>query len=244
MITGKKIMHLDKDNYHREFLPHESFILAPEQLVEIDFPDAQHHAPTTCLAIEIPNEKIKQVCDRLNDAAPMPKEFDEWHYNSRMVHTSHNQETQALLSRIVHIFTEDHPDKSFLSDLAVSELTARLLRHQTREMIVSFSRQNPEHNGINKAVSHLEANLHKPLDIEALCKMACMSRTKFFQKFKQLLGCSPSNLQQQLRIKRAQTLLKQGYSVTFVAFEMGYLNVSHFSRCFKQMSGIAPSQYN
>lgn len=243
MISGKKIMHLDKDNYHREFLPHESFILAPDQLVEIDFPEAQHHSPTTCLAIEIPVEKIQKVCDHLNSISPLPKEFDEWHYNSHMIHTAHNQETQALLSRIVHIFTENHPDKSFLSDLAVSELTARLLRHQTREIIVNFSRQNPEQNGINKALAYLEANLHKPLCIDTLCKLACMSRTKFFQKFKQILGCSPSNLQQQLRIKKAQALLQQGYSVTYVTFDLGFSNVSHFSRCFKQMTGIAPSHY-
>jgi AraC-like DNA-binding protein len=70
-----------------------------------------------------------------------------------------------------------------------------------------------------------------------------MSRTKFFQKFKQVLGCSPSNLQQQLRIKKAQTLLQQGYSVTYITFELGFLNISHFSRSFKQMTGVAPSQY-
>ncbi|MGQ8364278.1 helix-turn-helix domain-containing protein [Glaciecola sp. 1036] len=244
MIAGKKIMHLDQDNYHREFLPHESFILAPGQLVEIDFPDAQNIRPTTCLAIEIPKEKIKQVCDYLNHSAPLPEELGEWHYNDHMVHTSHNQETQALLSRIVNIFTEDHPDKSFLSDLAVSELTARLLRHQTREIMVNFSRENPEHNGITQAVSYLEANFNRPLDIDTLCKKACMSRTKFFQKFKQSLGCSPSHLQLQLRIQGAQNLLKQGYSVTYVAYEMGFLNVSHFSRCFKQVMGIAPSRYN
>ena len=35
---------------------------------------------------------------------------------------------------------------------------------------------------------------------------------------------------------------KEGRSVTYIAFELGYLNVSHFSRCFKQFAGVSPSQ--
>ncbi len=243
MISGKKIMHLDAENYHREFLPHESFILAPNQGVEIDFPNARHHSPTTCLAIEISKDKINQVSEQLNQHAPIPSEYGHWHYDEHMVHTPHNQDTQALLGRIVNIFTENHPDRKFLSDLAVSELIARLLRHQTREMIVNFSRVDPLHNGINRAISYLEDNLHEPLEIDTLCKFACMSRTKFFQTFKQVLGCSPSVFQQQQRIKKAQTLLKQGRSVTYAAFELGFLNVSHFSRSFKQLVGMSPKQY-
>lgn len=243
MISGKKIMHIDDENYHKAFLPHESFILAPDQRVEIDFPNAQPHTPTTCLAIEISKDKVNQVAEHLNKSAPLPNEYDQWHYGEHMIHIPHNQETQALLGRIVHIFTENHPDRNFLSDLAVSELTARLLRHQTREMIVNFSRIDPSKNGLSRAISYIEENLHKPLDIESLCKIACMSRTKFFQKFKQVLSCSPSVFQQQLRIKRAQVLLSQGYTVTYVTFELGFLNVSHFSRCFKKFVGTNPSQY-
>ncbi|WJG09534.1 AraC family transcriptional regulator [Aliiglaciecola sp. LCG003] len=241
MISGKKVMHLDNENYHKAFLPHESFILAPNQGVEIDFPVAQHHQPTTCLAIEISKGKINQVADQLNYIEPLPAHIGEWHYGNQMVHTAHNSETQALLSRIVHIFSENDPDRRFLSDLAVSELTARLLRHQTREMMLAFSRSEPDSDGMNRAIQHIEQTLDKPLDVEQLCKVAFMSRTKFYTRFKQLMGCSPSMFQQQMRIKRAEDMLKQGYSVTHVAYEMGFMNVSHFSRCFKQMVGVSPS---
>lgn len=242
MISGKKVMHLDDENYHQDFLPHESFVLAPHQGVEIDFPEAQRQRPTTCLAIEIPKHKIIQVSEQLDRLEPLPDGLEQRHYGNQMIHTAHNTQTQALLSRIVHIFTENHPDRGFLSDLAVTELTARLLRHQTREMMIAFSRADPEHNNINKALWHIEATLGEPLDIEKLCQLACMSRTKFYTRFKHTMGCSPSAFQQQMRIRRSQEMLKQGLSVTLVAFEMGFMNVSHFSRCFKQVTGMSPSQ--
>ena len=242
MISGKKVMHVDTENYHKAFLPHESFILAPNQGVEIDFPEAKLNQPTTCLAIEISKTKINQVSEQLNHVEPLPNFIGEWHYGNQLIHTTHNSETQALLSRIVNIFTENHPDRLFLSDLAVSELTVRLLRHQTREMMIAFSHNDPDHNGMNRAIQHIEQTLALPLDVDKLCKLSCMSRTKFYSRFKQIMGCSPSLFQQQLRIKRSEEMLKQGYSVTHVAYEMGFMNVSHFSRCFKQLVGVSPSQ--
>ena len=38
--AGKKIMHVENSHYHKAFLPHESFVLAPEQ-------GAKHWRPNT-----------------------------------------------------------------------------------------------------------------------------------------------------------------------------------------------------
>ena len=66
MVTGAKVMHTKhRDNI--PFLPHESFILAPKEEVFIDFPEAQFHNPTTCLTIAISQERVAQICDRMND---------------------------------------------------------------------------------------------------------------------------------------------------------------------------------
>ncbi|MDQ7048872.1 MAG: AraC family transcriptional regulator N-terminal domain-containing protein [Enterobacterales bacterium] len=49
-------MHSDGENIHQIF-PHESFVMAPNQEIEIDFPEAKLDIPTTCLAIEISTSK-------------------------------------------------------------------------------------------------------------------------------------------------------------------------------------------
>lgn len=106
---------------------------------------------------------------------------------------------------------------------------------------LSFSRKNPEHNGFNQALHHIETHFKDPLDIDVICKMACMSRTRFYQTFKQVMGCTPLLFQQKLRIECAAKMLSEGYSVTHAAVETGFVNVSHFSRCFKQYKGVKPS---
>ncbi|WP_019029843.1 helix-turn-helix domain-containing protein [Colwellia piezophila] len=243
MVTGKKVMHSTQNDFHGEFLPHESFIMAPGSSVEIDFPIAQISQPTTCLAIEISRERVQQVSAMLNQQQPLNQVFGHWQYDNKLVHTHHNSETQSVLNRIVHIYTENHPDRSAMVALAVSELTIRLLHQKTRDFILAFSQQEPDNNGLNAALNHLELNLAEHLNIDDLARIACMSRTKFFYEFKLHLGCSPMAYQLQRRLKQAAGLLKTGQQITQTCFTLGFSNTSHFSRCFKKLYGISPRQY-
>jgi len=243
MVTGKKVMHNDEEHFNSEFLPHESFVMAPDSLVKIDFPTAQLAKPTTCLAIEISTDRINQIASSLNENSPINQTFGHWHYNHQLVHTHHTSQTQGLLNRIVQIYSENHQDRSALISLAVSELTIRLLRHQTRDFMLSFCQQQPDKNGLTAAVSYIEKNLGECLDIDMLASIACMGRTKFFNEFRIHFGCSPMAFQQQLRLKKAALHIKQGQQITLTCFELGFNNASHFSRCFKQFHGLTPRQY-
>lgn len=243
MVTGKKIMHEDQQDVHKPFLPHESFVMAPNQMVEIDFPTAQLNTPTTCLAIEISQDRINNVANNLNYTSPLDKPYGHWQFQEKLLHTHHTTETQALLNRIVHIFSENSPDRNFLIDLAVSELSARLLRHQARDFIIAHSEKDPELNALNSVVNYILSHLDSPLELDQLAKLACMGRTKFFTVFKQHLGCSPIVFQQQERLKKAAKQLEKGKQITEVCFNVGFLNTSHFSRIFKQFYGVSPKQY-
>jgi len=243
MISGKKIMHSSDDDYHSDFFPHESFVMAPNQVVEIDFPIAQLTQPTRCLAIEISTDRIQQVADLLNYNQQKSQGFGEWHYQSQIVHTHHNAQTQALLQRMTHIYSENHQDRNFMIDLAVNELTIRLLRQQSRELMMSFCLQQADFSGLTVAISFIESHLSQNIEIDHLCKLSCMSRTKFFNEFKQNLGCTPLVFQQQQRLRKAHNLIKSGRQITQVCFELGFTSCSHFSRLFKQFYGISPKVF-
>lgn len=243
MVTGKKVMHSDDEYFNSEFFPHESFVMAPNSQVEIDFPTAQLAKPTTCLAIEISTDRIRQVATNLNENSPLDQTFGHWHYNNQLVHTHHNSQTQGLLNRIVQIYGENHQDRSAMISLAVSELTIRLLRHQTRDFMLSFCQSQPDNNGLTATVNYIEKNLAQHLDIDMLARIACMGRTKFFNEFRIHFGCSPVAFQQQLRLKKAAFLIRKGQQITQTCFDLGFNNASHFSRCFKQYYGLTPREY-
>lgn len=243
MVNGKKVMHAPQERFQCEFLPHESFVMAPNNPVEIDFPIATYANPTTCIAIEIENSRVKNIADGLNQMASLSNYDIEWGQTDKLVHTCHNAQTQALLDRIVHIYTEEHPDRCYMIDLAVSELVVRLLRHQTREFLIQHCAKEPDYNGLNAAIEYIKSHLEQNLNFEDLSKIACMSRTKFFTEFKLHLGCTPKDFQYQLRLKLAAKLIKQGQAITTVCHTTGFTNSSHFCKSFKQFYQLTPSQF-
>lgn len=243
MLSGKKVLHC-RSTYRAAFLPNESFVLAPGERVEIDFPEATLNSPTTCLTVAISEQRIQEVCAKLNGEAPLIGTLGEWHYRSeRLFHTSHGRHVQALLERLLGLYTQDEYERNTLIDLGVSELLVRLLSHQTRDFLLHHCANDPESNGLYAAIHHLQQHFTEPLDVAELARVACMSRTRFFHQFKTHMACTPLNYQHQLRLDRARTQLQRGLSVTQVCFEVGYMELSHFSRRFKMRYGVSPRDF-
>lgn len=243
MLTGRKIMHPRDNRPAREFLPHESFVMAPGQTVEIDFPDATLDDPTTCLTVEITPEYFSRVSERLVEKTPALEEVSIWHARSPILHTHHCSATQRLLSRLLKLFSENHPDRDMLIDLNVSELVIRLLRHKTRDFLLTYCSQDPEANSLIAAMDWINSTLSQPLDIDRLCKHAGMSRSRLYVEFKNKLGCSPMELQQQLRLRRAAERIQKGEAITAVSYDLGFTDPSHFCHRFKNFFGCTATEY-
>ena len=71
-----------------------------------------------------------------------------------------------------------------------------------------------------------------------------MSPSKLKRLFKQIFGNSIFNYYQDFRMKEAARLLKEEkLSVSEVGYQLGFTNLSHFSRIFKKHIGMNPKQY-
>jgi len=247
MVKGKKIMYGAETSTGSDlgevFLPHESFVMPPGAFVEIDFPDANEEHPTTCLTIEFSKERIETISERMRNLTTLESIEHDWEYQPHIIHTHHTADTQQLLEKLVSLFTQNHPDKEMMVDLGVSELVIRLLRQQGREILLSYSQQSPDFSGIITAIHFLEKNLTIPLNIDQLSRQACMSRSKFYIEFKKQLGCSPGEFQQQLRIKASAEAISSGKTVTEACYDVGFNDLSHFSRRFTQFYGCSPTAY-
>lgn len=242
MITGKKVLHIDHQAI--DFLPKQSFMLSPGQHVDIDFPTATLEQPTTCITINIAKQQIQDISDKLNLQHDRQSGLEEIQFNHQdHLHESLNLPTQALLERLVLLFTENNNNREALIELGVAELIVRMLSQQTRRFLLAQLHQDPEMTGLHKALSYISHNFQEPVDIDTLSKMACMSRSKFFKIFKHALGCTPAEYIIQWRIEHACQLLKAGKTVTQAAFDSGFTNMSHFSRRFTQRFGITPKHY-
>ncbi len=243
MISGRKIMHTANENAGEVFLPHESYVIAPGEAVEIDFPDASLDEPTICLTVEISKEKVNRVSEQLQRTQTITENENAWEFGSSFVHTHHTAETQCLLNRLFVLFSEDHPDRNIMIDLNISELVIRLLRHKTRDFLLTHCSRDPEANSLIAALDFINNRLSTPLDIALLCRHAGMSRSRLYVQFKDKLGCSPVEFQQQLRLKNAAERIKNGEPITTICYDLGFNHPSHFCRRFKNFFGCTATEY-
>jgi AraC-like DNA-binding protein len=79
---------------------------------------------------------------------------------------------------------------------------------------------------------------------EVLAGKCHVSEVYFRRIFKEKYGISPKQHIQNMRIKKAQALLRSEYmSIKAIAEMSGYASVYHFSRAFKRVSVYAPTEY-
>ena len=102
-----------------------------------------------------------------------------------------------------------------------------------------------ENEFIRKVRSHMEDNIaNEEFDIQNLCHEIAMSRAQLYRKFKALTGKSVFEYLRILRLHRAkELLLTSDLNITQVCFDVGFNNLSHFSRIFNEEFGKKPSDF-
>ena len=81
-------------------------------------------------------------------------------------------------------------------------------------------------------------------DTEKFAHDMCMSRMQLNRKLRALTGHSTHELVREFRLQRAAELLgKNAGNVSEVAFEVGFNDLSHFARVFRERFGMLPSEY-
>ena len=93
--------------------------------------------------------------------------------------------------------------------------------------------------------SRLQSQLGEPPDIASLAREAGMSEPKLRKLFKQAFGKGVFEYYQSMRMQEAARLLKEKrLTVSEVGYQLGFTNLSHFSRVFEQHVGLKPKRYS
>jgi signal transduction histidine kinase/DNA-binding response OmpR family regulator/predicted negative regulator of RcsB-dependent stress response len=98
---------------------------------------------------------------------------------------------------------------------------------------------------LTKLLELLENKYSDPdFSVEELAGDVNMSRMQLHRKTKALTDQSPGEFLRRFRLERAKQLLSvPGTQVSEVCFQVGFNNVSHFSKAFKDFTGITPTEF-
>lgn len=153
------------------------------------------------------------------------------------------------LQKIVDQIVSEPVDETFelfFLRVKAEELVCRLL--------MELKKRNDKHlyplnihdiQTIYKVKEQMLEHLETPPVIKELAVYASMSPSKLKRLFKQIFGSSIFNYYQEFRMKEAALLLKEKkLSVSEVGYQLGFTNLSHFSRVFKEHTGMKPKEYS
>lgn len=105
---------------------------------------------------------------------------------------------------------------------------------------------SPDEDFLNEVIGHIEKNIdNSEYTIDSLAGDVVMSRMSFYRKMKSLTGQTPADFIRTVRLKTAAKLLKEGNcNVSEACYRTGFASPQNFSKHFKEMFGVLPSQYS
>jgi AraC family transcriptional regulator len=95
-----------------------------------------------------------------------------------------------------------------------------------------------------EAALWIDAKSHEPLDLESMAARAGVSSFHFLRLFATVLGVTPHQYVVRTRLRHAARLLADGSrSVTDVAGDVGFGDLSNFVRTFRRAAGVSPRRF-
>lgn len=244
MLKGKKVMHLfDKPGF--AYLPGESVIVPPNELMKIDFPEAKLDNPTQCIALSISPEMIENTFNLLNERLPKRELTKEWGLDLSYFHLINTQDLSEIINRFIKIGVKDRSkEKDLIASFALKELLIRLTQTQAREMLEMTYKTQAGSNRMAFVVEYIKTNIRENLKLDVLSEKANMSKAHFSRTFKNELGLSPSEFILNERLKLAKHYLQLGNNqIQEVCFMSGFNNPTYFIRAFKNEFGVTPKVF-
>lgn len=242
------------------------------QEVRTTYPDGRNDYQLIYIAAGKGNFNFKsgkRVVEKGNMVLYRPGEQQIYKYNAAdkvevyWVHFTGSQ-VEELLSRFglpkdKNVFsTGISSDYQWLYNQMIRELQLRrdkydeLLQLLLRHLLLIIDRHmNESESGIENilnetedAVRYFNKNFNRPIMIEQYAKEHYISTNRFIQNFKNVSGVTPQQYIIHLRISVAKELLTStDKSIKEIASEVGYNNALYFSRLFRKVVGLSPSDY-
>ena len=95
---------------------------------------------------------------------------------------------------------------------------------------------------IQRVLDYVETHLDDAVHVPRLAEIARLSESRFKSRFKREVGVPPAEFWLRRKIEKASLLLRK-YSVTQVAFDLGFSSSQYFATVFKRYTLVNPSQF-
>jgi len=137
-----------------------------------------------------------------------------------------------------------NPESSMiLGEARVTEVIYQVLLGEKGKVLHGLTQQNTQYGCIANALAKIHKDYDQALCVEELARNSAMSTSAFHRAFKSVTGNSPMQYLKRIRLDKARgLLLHHNFQVNTAAYQVGYESPSQFSREFKRLFNVSPSE--
>lgn len=127
---------------------------------------------------------------------------------------------------------------------ALEELLIRLLRQGESLPSAPTPASATLNESLLGVVAYLEQRLDQPLTVTQICRDNMIGRSQLQKLFHQQTGHGVMDYFSRMKIKAARHMIREGrLNFTQISQSLGFQSVHYFSRRFKALTGMSPSEY-
>ena len=121
-------------------------------------------------------------------------------------------------------------------------IVERIRTGEDRQYVPLRAQVGVSHQSLIKVAQLMEANIEKPLSLDAIAKRTGLSRRQIERLFRRHLNCVPKRYYLEMRLKRARELLLQTpMPIMDITTACGFQSPPHFSKSYRNQFGHPPS---
>jgi YesN/AraC family two-component response regulator len=152
---------------------------------------------------------------------------------------------EYLFSRLLDLFSR--LNRSALSTKSRSKVTERSLFSEILTLLFQYKEGNlynySSMRKVDKVINYMTENYSKNITLQQLAEYSQISSSYLGNIFKKVTGKSTIDYLINIRINKATSLLKDGFTVSETSKLVGFNDIFYFSKAFKKHEGLSPSQY-
>jgi AraC-like DNA-binding protein len=152
---------------------------------------------------------------------------------------------EHLFSKLLDLFTL--LTRSALSSKSRNKVKERLIFSEILTLLFQH-KEGHQYNyssirKVDKVINFMTENYFRNITLQQLAEYAQISPSYLGNIFKKVTGKSTIDYLIDIRINKAKSLLRDGFTVSETSKLVGFNDIFYFSRAFKKHEGISPSQY-
>lgn len=223
ILKGKGTYYLNDQKY--DVSKDQCFLIRPNELT---FYQADKSEPWTYIWVGFGGEMAKKYLD-----------YAGFNDECLVLDVQDCETLKSYVTEMLNCHKSTHAN-----ELKYQGLLYLLLSKLSESTTSNTSKQQEDNHYVSKAIEFIENNYYNYIKVTDISHYLCLNRTYLTSLFQKHLGMSPQNFLIQFRMTKAADLLVQSdLTIANIAHSCGYSDPLAFSKAFKKVKGMSPSDF-